>query len=597
MTDSEIRRASPPKPGEPRKETRRGGGPPVKDFAVMGRDSGPVVRIAIVAFVVIAVIAGAVFAIGGIGGGGQTPEDPDNLLRREFFSFEGAGDSVAGWQPARAYQSKFRGDTTHARHGKGSLLVEKSPAGGDFVVEFASAEQFALKKSNRVEATAYARSEGFGGWCAIKVNWFSAVNGALLLEELSAPASKPADWTQVRGDFPAPPGAGAFSVALCAVGRSGRIWFDDVRVYAREGGAAASREARIGGFTFAVAPNGVLAVSTPKGRVLANLHLALESDKDGRSAQVLAQDVKVDVADKRLAVEGKLASPVDLQPVDFALEVREGEGEALIGGLVTGERAKQVERMLVLVSAPGAERIGGLPTRNETVTSRVYLNTAGEDFVLDYGDPVKVDRDSAGRAPRLTHTLPMDAVGGEARLGFRLRRGAGDGQRGDPLKEAKRAEEERKAPGEALRILSDALKAVKEPPVREEIAREIRRLEGAERSEWNEVRARYFLAWISRRIDLYSRALDEVASYQRRWIGDPFAGKAQTLREEIDRSYAEALSAGEEDRAARMLEAAKKYRDKGNRSMAATLCELIVQRYASTKAAAEAQDVLKGLRQ
>ena len=599
-SDSEIRKGLPKESKEPKPQTRRGVSVSalLKDYSIMGSDRGGL------GGAVIAVVLGVVILVGlgwflfGRGGAADGDLDPDNLARG-YFSFETSGTSGAhGWMLSRPYKTTIRIDPAQAHHGSHSLMIEKKGDPSDRVVEVVTAEQFALKNAKRVEASAWVRSEGFSGWCAIKVNWFTAVNGPLLMEEFSPGVSKPADWAQIQRDFMPPPGAGAFSVALCAIGHSGSINFDEARIYARDSGGTAPKEAAFAPFNISFSPSGAFTVVTENKTVLANVQIALDSDQHGRTTQALAEGVTITPEEKAVRITGKLASPVDLKTVPFEVVILAGDGEVRIGVESSGEGMRQVERMLLLATTPRADVVSGLPSPNEPGTPRVTILSEGTDTVLEYVDLMKVSSESAGRgAKRLVHTVPTDPSAGKAAMGLTVRRGGGGGPKGDPLKDALRAERDRKSPGEALRILNDALKTVREPAVREQILAEIKRLDLREKSDWNDVESKYFLAWISRRSDLCNAALDEIAGYQRRWSGEAFGPKAQKLRTEIEDFVAKIQGANEEDRARRILDQAKAYREKGQRSMARTLCELIRDRFVATKAKDEALEMLKLLDQ
>ncbi len=588
---SEIR-----KPAKAAKaETRRGSSVAalIKDYGKMGSDRGGLAGALIGVVVGIAVIGVAAFLVLRGPGGAAVDDDPDNLIK--YGDFEAATASgVQGWTTARTYKSTASSDSTQAHHGKSSLHIDKKGDSSDIVYELVTMEQFPLRKATKVEASAFARVDGFTGWCAIKINWLTGANGSVILEEYSDPAPKPADWAALRKEFNAPPGAAAFTIALVAVGRSGHVYFDEVKAYTREGGAP-PKDIAFKPFTFAVSPAGVLIIGTEDRRVLTNVQIALDSAKEGQTWQALAEGVKVTADDKKIEIKGRLVNPADMQSVNFEIEIRAAEGEVKVGARCFGEGMRVVDRMLLTMVVPRADRISGLPGANEAGTPRVTVFSEGADVVLEYAELLKVTAEPAGRGgKRLVHIVPVDPATGDVAMALSLRRGSGSEGSKNPIGDANALAAKQKF-GDALRILMEALKTEREPAKRDQLLAEVRKHDAHEADDWSDLQSKAFLAQISRRDDLYTSLQEATVAYQRHWAGEPFATKLQKFREEFEAGWMG--SSNDEDRAKRLMDQAKAYRDKGQRTMAIALCELIGSLYQKTKSAAEALELLKSLRQ
>lgn len=563
---------------------------PLPDYSVGGRASGGWGKIA-AAVVVVGVVAWAAYSARGLlGGGGGPAEDRENLLARNpSFELEDAGRPVA-WVVRSKSSATAASVPGQGRNKSAALLLEKKSAGGDLVAECEFDEDFALGKNVSLEASAYARFEGFNGWAALKIEWLRSARGAVVAEQFSPLVGRASDWTPVQGTFAPPAGAGAFRVVLAAVGRNGRVLFDDVSVRPRAGGAG--EEHALGPHRLAATREGVLRLEVAR-RFVANIQIRLENDKEGILGQALAREALPPEKPDRLVWKGKLLNPVDFRDVDFEQHVHHAGGETAIVYSFSPGALKQIDRVTLVCTLPRVERVQGLPEKAEQTTTRVSFDTDEAEVVLEYLDPGRVRTERVRGGLRVLQSFPVDPQASEARFGVRIREaGRGTGKL-DPLEEARRKRLEKRF-GEALEILRVQAGKIKEAAKREPVEADIRQLQEIERREWEDVKARAFQAWYTRRPDLVTAALDAVELYQQRWPGAEYAAKAAPLREETRKLQG---ADAEADRPRLVLERARKFAESGRPALARALLEVLVARWPGSDAVGDAQELLKSLRQ
>ncbi len=585
----------PGKPSQQKKsEVRRPASHFVKDFAIWGK-AGGLSAGAVGAIVSLVLVVGiAVVALKMFGGGGGQQLDADNLLGLHG-QFDAAVDGKPpGWLVKQGLKSTMAVESAVGRNGSSALAVSKSGDPGDFVFECQSADEYALVESRRVNVSAWAKVDGFSGHVALKIGWTTTVRGPVVHEEISAPIAKPGDWVKLEKEFLAPPGAGGFVVSLCAIGRSGRVLFDDARV-ALNSGPEAARESTMGPFGVTVGPTGALAIQLQGKCVLSNVQLALASDKEGVSTQAVVTKLETKRTDTTIQISGKLVSPIDLRDVDFEQHVALRDDNLFIAYTVPTDQIKQVETLNVLATLPRAERISGVPNAGDPGTMLVVARSEGVDVGIDYVDPTRVSllRERGGQ--KLTQIFAIDRSEAKTTVVIKLRAGAASLGAGDDPIAAAQKERERGGYAGALSLLKQYIGRVREPDKRKKMADEIRKLEDEERTDWMDVQAAGFRAQISRRAEQIEMAMSRVSGYQRKWSGDPYLGKVQPVREELERLSTEAAGERDAERAKRLLERAKAYAQSGRRTLAAEVCEMLLVGYGQTPAAKEAQEILKSL--
>jgi hypothetical protein len=566
----------------------------VKDFAMWSKAGGlsPGAMGAIVSLVL--VVGVAIVALKLFGGGAGQQLDTDNLLGLHGQFDAAVEGKPPGWQVKPGLSSKISVENSVGRNGTSALVVAKSGEPGDFIFECQAADEYALAEARRVDVSAWAKVDGFGGFVALKVGWTATVRGPVIHEEISPPVSKPADWVKLEKEFVAPPGAGGFVVSLCAIGRSGRVLFDDARV-ALKPGPEGARESTMGAFGVSVGPTGALTIQLQGKRVLTNVQLALASDKEGVSTQAVVTKLQTKAADTTIQITGKLVSPVDLREVDFEQHVALREDNLFIAYSVPTDQIKQVEALQVLATLPRAERISGVPNPGDPGTMLVVARSEGVDLGIDYVDPTRVVLSRERGGQKLTQIFSIDRGEGKSSVVIKLRAGAAALGAGDDPMAAAQKERERGNYAGALSILKQYVGRIREPDKRKKMSDEIRKLEDDERTDWADVQAAGFRAQISRRAEQIEMALTRISGYQRKWSGDPYLGKAQPVREDLERLVSEAAGERDAERAKRLLERAKAYAQAGRRTLAAEVCEMLLGRYGETPAAKEAQEILKSL--
>lgn len=559
----------------------------VPDYSLGGGGSGGGLK-AVAGLLVLGAIAGAVyFGRGFLSGGGGPREDKDNLLARNpSFELEEAGRPVA-WSLRGKGAGGLSVDATQGRNRGRCLVLERKAAPGELVAECEFDEDFTLGKSVAVEASAYAKLEGFSGAVSLKVEWLRGAKGVVLAEEFSPPARGGSDWTLLQATFNPPAGAGAFRFVLAAVGRGGRVAFDDAAVRLRAGDAP--KEQRLGNHRVAWTPQGVLQIETRGRRSLANVQVRLESEKEGSLGQALATDVAASPEPARLVFKGNLVNPVDFRGVGFEQRV---EAETTVRYVFSPGALKQIDRVTIACTLPRVERVQGVPERADQLTGRISFESDEGEIVLE-SVPARVRTERVRGGLRVYHTFAVDGQASEAAFGILVRDSGRGVSRLDPFEEARKKRQERLY-GEALDLLRRHVKEIQEAAKREGVQADIRNLEELERREWEDVKARAFQAWYTRRAELVNAALEAVDLHEQRWPGEEFAGKADTLREETRKLHG---ADAEADRPRVLFDRAKQFADSGRKSLARGMLEVVVSRWPSSDVAADAQQLLKTLGQ
>jgi len=520
--------------------------------------------------------------------------DLENLITRNAH-FEGApGSKVEGW----AMRASLTGDKSsatasidaaHGRNGGSCLLLDKAPGASDLVAECGYSEDLNLPRGGVVSASAWTQFENFGGSAAIKIDWLRSARGAVIAEEISD-LVKAAAWTELKATFTPPAGAGAFRFGLAIVGRSGRVYFDDVNVKLQPG-AAAGPEQKIGQHHKAAwTKAGVLQLDLGGGRrTLTNISVRLESEKEGATPQACASDVVAAPEESGVTFKCRLVNPLDFREVPFEERVGQVAGFTTVEFAFPGEALKQVDRVSIVLTLP---RVDGPPrglSESGDPVSRIVCGAEGGDFALEYSEPARVKYRTVDGRMRITQTWNVDID--NPVFVFRIR---DSGERGpDPQEEIVKLSKLGKL-GESLALERDEVKKVREAVVRERMETDIRNLEVQERREWVEAQALAFQARISRRSQLSADALKALDAYLKRWAGEGTEGKADTLRRDLEKELAQTPPA-EAERPRRIFERAKKLAEGGRRALAQSLLQTLVVRYPSSDVASDAQTLLKSL--
>ena len=595
QTDSGLRKP-PTAAVRPSAPAPRPDEPALNDYAFHGKAGGNAGKI--VAVLILLAL---------LGGGGYaartyltlpvaTVDDADNLLARNAHFDVSAGGKPDGWvvRPTLAGDKPSCAasvDSSRGRNNSPALLVDKTAGSGDLVGEVAFADDLTLKKGEALAASAWTQFDTFNGWAAIKVDWLKSPKGNVIAEEFSDPV-KPASWTEIKAVFNPPAGAGAFRFSLAVLGRSGRVFFDDVSLKTQPG-APAGPEKKIGkAHKAAWAKSGVLQIDLRGGRrTLTNVGIRLESEKDGGTPQAFSTDVAMTSEEGGLIFKGRMFNPVDLRELPFEARIGEYEDTTNVVYQFAGDSLKQVDRVTIVLTLP---RVDGPPRgipENGDPTSRITCGSEDGDFAIEYGDPAVVKVRNVDGRFRVTQTWKVDPTTEDPAFAFRIR------ERGstplDPQAALSELRQARKY-GEAVGLARDQVKRIKEIPVREKMEGEVRQLEEMERRDWAECQAQSFLAIMSRRADLRDKAVEFIDRFLKQWAGEGTEGKAQTLLQALDKEL-KAAAAGDAERPQRIFERAKKCIETGKRAIAQALLQTIISRYPSSEVTPEAQKLLKTL--
>lgn len=523
--------------------------------------------------------------------------DLDNLITRNPHFDSAVAGKPEGWAMRSALSGEKSScvasiDQTRGRNGTPGLMLEKSAGAPDLVAECGYQDDLALPKGSALAVSAWAQFDGFSGWAAAKIDWLKSPRGSVISEEFSDPF-KPSGWGEIRATFNPPAGAGAFRIALAIVGRSGRVFFDDVNVKL-QAGAPAGPEKKIGQY-HKVAWNraGILQLDLRGGRrALTDISVRLESDKEGMTPQAFSTDVIAKPDETGVSFDGKLVSPVDFRDIVFSQRIGVVDDLTTVEYTFPGEALKQVGRVTVSMTLP---RVDGPPRgipENGDPTYRINCSAEEGEFAIEYADAARVRYRMVDGRLRLTQTWPVDSS--TDTFTFRIREaGGGPDEVFDPVEQVKKLHTQNKL-GEALTLARGAVKKVKEAPVREKLETEIRTLEEQERRDWVEAQAAAFLARTSRRSDMVAIAIRVIGTYLRQWAGEGTEAKADKLQRDLNEDL-RSTPAAEAERPRRIYDRAKKLVEGGKRALAQSLLQTLVARYPSSEIAPEAQQLLKTL--
>jgi hypothetical protein len=573
----------------------------LEDYSYRGRSGGSWGKMVAAGVVVVALGVGAYFAKDLLGSAPVKEEDHDNLVQNGSFDGMGPGrpstwhlraSGVLG--PAEKPSSSLTVDPTQGRNGSPCLQLDKAGSGGDLAVEAAYAEQLPLGGGGQVRAEAWTRADGFGGRVAWKIDWLRGVNGSIVAEEYSdPPIVGAAGWTKMGATFTPPAGAAAFRVALSAVGRAGRIYFDDVVVKMEPGGAP--REKKLGTSRVTASRQGVASIALRNKAVISNIGVRLENDKEGVSSQAFATDVQTSEDETSLKFTGKMLHPSDLREIEFEGRIEAVQGGTAVYYLFKPENLRQVDRVTIVMTLP--REAVQIPERAEEGTGRISFATDDGDVAIEYPlDLAKIrTRKMEGRI-RVAQSFAVDTSGtDELGFGLKIRDAGAAGGSANPVVEAEEFRRKGKL-GQALSSFKGHVKSVKENQAREKMETDIRVLEETEKRDWADVQARVFQARLTRRADQVSAAHAAVTRFLEAWAGEGTESKANALRSEMDKELANSPE-GEGDRPHRILDRAKRLNDSGKKAIVQVMLRVLLERYPQSDAAPEADQMLKTLGQ
>ena len=560
----------------------------VDDFSFWQRESGGWLS-AVVALVILGVIAaGAVYLFKTIGKSGEIPVDAENLIGTAGRFEPGPEGHVLGWGLKPGLSSRLSIVEGSSKEGKTCLQLDKSVGSSDLITEILYQDPMEIPSTGAVELSSWIRSDAANVSVGLKVSWLAARKGPVVMEESAEPASWTSAWTQATQLFTPPPGATAFQPAFIVTGRGGRVLFDDVRVRARPAGSAV-KPLDMGNYSATALSSGILGVSKGTGRILNNLQIFLASDKEGTMAQVAARGGKIsaDPAAKTLTASGRLDSPADLRPVDFELEVRGVANGLLLGCRLRGDPLKQVDRIGVSFLLVGGDIKGDYTN----TVSRLLFRGEGGDYILEIADGLmRVSGERLPGARRVRLDIALQRGVAEAAFSFVLRPGGGGAA--DPVAEARKAEAEGRM-SDAIAAIKELLAVTREEGKKEELQRELRRLEEIEMADWKTVLGLGFRAELVGLKPFYEEAILKLDQYEKRWPGGRHMTAARAERPKLTTGLGAAAADRETERADRLLKRAKAHAAEGQKVLARELAEAVRKHYPSTPAAAEAAEFLK----
>jgi TolA-binding protein len=568
------------------------GASPVPDYAFRVRGGGGAVKWVSIVAVLLALGVGGFMARGLLGSSGRAVvEDRDNLLGRNSTFDRNVGGKPEGWGFREKAASAVGVDPAQGRNGGSCMVLEKAAA--DLVAEIAYGEEFSLGSSSLIEAEAHARFENFAGWAAFKLDWLREPKGPVMAEEYSDPVTKCSAWTAIRQPFTPPAGARAFRVALVAIGRTGRVFFDDVSLK-RQAGSGALAEQKLGAHGFRPSRQGVAQIVLKGRQALSNVGVRLESEKEGGIPQASALGVSLTPQQDLLIFTGRLLNPVDFREVEFEQQVASDQGATVAVWRFKGAEIRQVDRVTIQLGLPQIDSVQGLPETPDQPVLRVVCAASDGDFVIEANEPARFREQVVQGRRRLSLTFKVDPQQEEPAFGFSVR-SAGAGASADPEQAGETAIAQRRY-GEALSILRDFRQKIRDAAQRERVEEKIRRLEESEKRELEEIQGLAFQSLMSGRPEVRKRAQEAADAFLSQWMGSGGEGKAQKVREDLA-AQAKTSAAAEAERPRRVLDQAKKCAEGGKPAVAAAMLRALLAKYPSNEVADEAKQLLGTLGQ
>ncbi len=508
-------------------------------------------------------------------------------------SFEGP-QAQGNWQlslPTGGSTIAF--DPAQGRNGGACLILDKAGGPEALVAECAFTKTLMLGKASRLNVLAHACLEGFAGWASIKIDWLESRTGPVLAEQFSPPVTGPGEWQPVGGVFSAPAGAKAFVVSLAAVGRAGRIRFDDVSVKLSKGGTRGA-EYRLGTQRIGVTPEGVLRMGLSNRRALLNVRLCLDSNKEGFLTQAVAREMKLETGEEKLVFTGKMINPSDLRGIGFEQNVVHKDGATEVSYVFEGRELRQVDRVQLLFTLPKAQAVRGVPDTFEQPTGRIWFPFLEGDVVIEYLDDVaaRVLTDRVGQGFRVTQLFDLDTLAERVSIGFRLRETAPGAAVMDPLKEAEKAKGEGRD-GEALMLYRTLVSKTRDPEERDKVEQQIKSLLEEEQQEYLTLQLRVSEVRLFRDEHHARQAAEAISLYKTRWGGCvDYVRRAESMRGKLDAEMAPSAAVGT-GRPERILERARQQNGAGRTTLAMSMLRVLVTRYPASEASKQAQELLK----
>ncbi len=167
---------------------------------------------------------------------GTAMQDGNLLRSNPGFEADPQGERIPGWDLERTGAHEFALDFRAGPDGSAAMRIQSPPeAGPQTQAACRGQEKVKVKEGDVLLFSCDLRSQASRGVAGMRVRWSS--------ESKSPPAEEFADlvtgtigWMEVKSFLTAPAGAASASVDLVVMGKSGTVWFDNVRVRKAEPG-------------------------------------------------------------------------------------------------------------------------------------------------------------------------------------------------------------------------------------------------------------------------------------------------------------------------------------------------------------------------
>lgn len=574
----------------------------LNDYAVAGAPAGFSFAAKIVIAAVLAVVAaaGGLFLLSSLKSDRQQASGPINLVH-ENPSFEqiAVGEIPKGWKLSSDSKSWIRADKNIAKEGGHSLAIEKQPSPRDFEVACVNGGKIDLKDYSSLDASVWVKGGQVEGIAGIKIEWFEAGKKSPLFEEY-ATARLTADWFRVNEKFNVPSRAAHALLSLVVAGRSGAIHFDDVVITGNRGGERA-KEISIGIYNVALSRNGVVSIYRKGQKIVSDCRLQLAA-RDGRSPSTYRK-AEASVNPPRVSINTQIDNPVNLEPVNCALDLRYLDGDLTLTYSIPRESLLQIDRLELVGTIPQTADLvvvngkGNIPTR--------LSYTAGNcSIVLEYFDIMEVGQSKGEEQVELISAIDVPRVGGdgsaggrgnEVTVGFTV--GESILNRASEVKaelEKAHAAMTARRYGEAATLYEKLRRVANDTAILKEIEDRLNGIKAIEKEERTVIELMTVEAQLSLLDEKISALKKTIKQYCEEFKGTAYAESLAENDAQLDDILNDLKAEGEEDRAAVLLRYAKEFYDAGMPEFAVSAIEALMNHYPGSSAAQEAEDVLKG---
>ena len=582
--------------------------PTGEDFSYWAKGGNSVILKTIVVLIIVGVVAvAAVFFLSR----SDNRVGNINLLANGEFEDIGSGGVPVGWQVVKPdyfaasvpeTSSVIKTDNVTLKSGKYSLLLDKSSSSKDFLVECAYSDFLSVKRSRALDVSLWVKSESPNILIAVKAVWYADKKGLPLFEEVSKPM-KVSDWTQIRHKFDNRGYTAYCKLSLVAIGRGGRVYFDDVRVQGQTDRVAFDKGLKgLGDYQVSFS-NSCFYVVLKNSVVISNARLLLIS-KDGISPQVILNDITYD--DGVLKLKGAVIDPATMNELSYECELTYKDNSLHITYLFNRQEIRQVDGIVLLFNLPKVDDVKIYPAQSGPV-SQLSFKQGDIEMALEYMPQMTVNTTRVGSDEGVASSLELfsrsassdDKSIAQFSCGFTLSESVLS--RITSVEESlKLAEADMRIGkyGETYIIYKKLMQHIKDNEMLSDVSKKIDNIKLLARTEWERIEGKVIEAKLSRSLEKCGEARDAIQRYIGCFV------ESDLISVDAEQAYIEIVKLSEElgdynpadGNLDNLIKMAQYYKSSGKNVLASTICELIIRKYAGTFAEDEARQILAEIR-